>query len=70
MLIPVKPATQSGESGHSVGAKRRWGFHDDSGGRFHRNKQGQVQPDSGKSRRSLLARLLRVGRELRNARDD
>ena len=32
--IPVKPATQSGESGHPVGAKRRWGFHDVSGGRF------------------------------------
>ena len=30
----VKPATQSGESGHPVGAKRRWGFHDVSGGRF------------------------------------
>ena len=25
---------QSGESGHPVGAKRRWGFHDVSGGRF------------------------------------
>ena len=34
MRIPVKPATQSGESGHPVGAKRRWGFHDVSGGRF------------------------------------
>ena len=32
--IPVKLATQSGESGHPVGAKRRWGFHDVSGGRF------------------------------------
>ena len=34
LRIPVKPATQSGESGHPVGAKRRWGFHDVSGGRF------------------------------------
>ena len=34
LRIPVKPATQSGESGHPVGAKRSWGFHDVSGGRF------------------------------------
>ena len=34
LRIPVKPATQSGESSHPVGAKRRWGFHDVSGGRF------------------------------------